>query len=197
MSRTRRKALGAWITLWAFVCFGGMALLWRYKATAGDPGAPLSTWPTSSGLARAPEAPTMVMFMHPHCPCSRASVGELAEVMRRVPDDVLAYAVFSVPDGIDEDPDAWAHGELWSKASAIPGVQPIVDREAKLAAAFGVETSGHVLVYDDAGELRYSGGITGARGHAGDNLGRARVVSLLSTGTADSDHGRVFGCELE
>jgi hypothetical protein len=197
MSRGRRKAVVAWIGVWALVCVAGMALLWRYKAAPGDPGAPPAQWPAQSGLARAGEAPTLVMVMHPHCPCSRASLGELAEVMRRADDGVVAYAVLSVPDGVEGDPAAWARGELWTMAAEIPGVQVIVDADAQLAEVFGVETSGHVLVYDPAGGLRYSGGITGARGHAGDNVGRSRVVALLSAGTPDRDRSNVFGCEIE
>jgi hypothetical protein len=47
-----------------------------------------------------------------------------------------------------------------------------------------------------AGVLRYSGGITGARGHAGDNAGLRALTTALerpSPGVA----GPVFGCPLE
>lgn len=187
----------AWVVLWLLTCVGGVLLLWRYKATPGDPGAPIAHWPAASGLARAADAPTLVMVMHPRCPCSRASVGELAELMRRAPAGVKAYAVLSVPDGVDGDPIAFAHGELWDKADAIRGVEVIADPGARIAEAFGAATSGHVLVYDAGGALRFSGGITGARGHAGDNLGRARVASLLATGKVDHDRSHVFGCDIE
>ena len=35
------------------------------------------------------------------------------------------------------------------------------------------------------GALLFSGGITGARGHAGDNAGRARVLALLNDAKAE------------
>ena len=50
-------------------------------------------------------------------------------------------------------------------ASAIPGVIVTPDVGGRIAARLGAKTSGHVLVYDENGVLKFSGGITAARGH--------------------------------
>ncbi len=64
------------------------------------------------------------------------------------------------------------------------------------AARFGARTSGFVVVYDATGSLRYAGGITGSRGHAGDNVGRRTVERILAgESERDLDHP-VFGCGL-
>jgi hypothetical protein len=52
-----------------------------------------------------------------------------------------------------------------------------------------------VVLYNAAGALLFSGGITAARGHEGDNAGREMVLAHL----AANDAGRrapVFGCPL-
>src|SRR4051812_12480766 len=58
---------------------GGGTLL-NYSNTAG-PGAGAAAWPRGSALARESERFTLVMFLHPQCPCSRASVGELERLL--------------------------------------------------------------------------------------------------------------------
>jgi hypothetical protein len=52
------------------------------------------------------------------------------------------------------------------------------------------------VLYDSAGNLLFRGGITSARGHAGDNAGRAAVVSLLTSDEAEGRDTPVFGCPL-
>ena len=41
-----------------------------------------------------------------------------------------------------------------------------------------------------------SGGITGSRGHVGDNAGQAALIDLLGRGAADRSRTSVFGCPL-
>jgi hypothetical protein len=69
------------------------------------------------------------------------------------------------------------------------------DDEGEEAHRFGVRTSGQVLLYDAAGRLQYSGGTTGSRGKAGDNLGRASIIQMLN-GTPVQANRPVFGCPL-
>ena len=50
-----------------------------------------------------------------------------------------------------------------------------------------------------AAEIRVggiSGGITGSRGHAGDNAGRTAILALLHRETSGRDGSFVFGCSL-
>jgi hypothetical protein len=52
------------------------------------------------------------------------------------------------------------------------------------------------LLYDTAGRLLFSGGITAARGHSGDNAGREAIVALLAGAPTDRTQTPVFGCKL-
>ena len=58
-------------------------------------------------------------------------------------------------------------------AAEIPGVEVVSDEDDAQSAAFGAAVSGQTLLYDREGRLIFSGGITAARGHAGDNAGRS------------------------
>jgi hypothetical protein len=42
----------------------------------------------------------------------------------------------------------------------------------------------------------FQGGITGARGHEGDNAGQAAVIELVAGGRPSVRQTRVFGCAL-
>ena len=64
------------------------------------------------------------------------------------------------------------------------------------AARFGAVTSGQTVLYDEDGALLFTGGITGARGHSGDNAGRASVVALFESRTGRTSWTSVFGCGL-
>jgi hypothetical protein len=62
-----------------------------------------------------------------------------------------------------------------------------------LGAVIGKLTIQSVLA---AGDLRFHGGITGARGHAEDNAGCSAVESYANTGAAPLAQTPVFGCPL-
>src|SRR5688500_4480825 len=94
--RTWRKAVPfAAIALWAISVAGGSALLWRYEALPG-PGADAPRhWPAGSRTAADGRRHTLVLLLHPHCPCSRATVRELALVMAAAtPGRLKAHVLF-------------------------------------------------------------------------------------------------------
>jgi hypothetical protein len=133
------------------------------------------------------------MLAHPHCPCTRASLGELARLMAQAQGRVTAYVLFVKPSDF---PDGWEKTDLLTSASAIPGVTVVRDDEGVEAGRFRAATSGQTMLYDAGGKLLFSGGITSARGHEGDNAGRAAIVSLLTTDEAGQGGTPVFGCPL-
>ncbi|MGH9361550.1 MAG: RedB protein, partial [Thermoanaerobaculia bacterium] len=144
-------------------------------------------------LARGPGRSTLLMFAHPHCPCTRASVAELARLMPRLGDRLTAYVLVVQPPGTDDE---WAATGLGERAAGIPGVTTLADRGGAEAARFGATTSGITLLYDADGRLLFSGGLTSARGHEGPSFGQRRIAALLTTGAADRQHAPVFGCSL-
>jgi hypothetical protein len=178
---------------WALCVSGGFSVLYLYKTRPGANGAPAERWPAATRLTLDPTRPTVIMLAHPHCPCTRASVSELARLLARLDNGVRAHVLFVRPDGVDDD---WEDTDLWRSAARIPGVTISVDASGAEAHRFGIETSGHVLLYDPTGKLLFRGGITSARGHEGDSFGQRRIVSLLATRNADRSDAPVFGCAL-
>jgi hypothetical protein len=171
----------------------GLAYLWRVENVPGARLAVPASWPAASTISRTSNLPVLVMFAHPKCPCTRASVEELSRVMARNQGRVRAEVVFYKPHGL---PDSWAHTDLWSAAAAIPGVEVRCDQEGAEAARFGATTSGFIVLYDKPGQLRFSGGITAERGHAGDSTGEEAILAVLGGQNPAVDSTPTLGCSL-
>jgi hypothetical protein len=180
-------------TLWLAVVGTGTAALWKYSMTPGEPAAAPLAWPETTSLETVEGLHTLVMFAHPKCSCSRASLGELAKVMTRLDGRVRAYVLFMKPSDFEAD---WEKTDLWQRAVEIPDVTAIVDEDGREAAAFGARTSGQIVAYDAAGHLLFAGGITSGRAHEGDNIGESRLIALIEGDDADANHAAVYGCGM-
>jgi len=194
---THGRARAWWIAVlgvWAAAVVTGIVLLSMYSAAPGAGAEPPASWPQGSAIVRSAGLATIVMLAHPQCPCTRASVGELAELMARAQGHATAHVLFLRPSGVGDD---WEKTDLWRSAAAIPGVTVSTDEGGVEAARFAAKTSGQTVVYDAAGRLIFHGGITAARGHAGDNPGRTRILALLTRGVSDRSESPVFGCSLD
>jgi hypothetical protein len=106
---------------------------------------------------------------------------------------VNAQALFVKPAGLGE---AWEKSDLWTSATDIPGVSVTTDDNGVEARRFGSVTSGQVALYNAEGQLLFTGGITGSRGHFGDNDGRTAILSLLAKRKTAKTETPVFGCPL-
>jgi hypothetical protein len=190
MRCTSYVAMALWL---GTVCFG-VHLLWRYKSTPGVAAAAPLTWPARTRLKRAQHGLTLLMFAHPRCSCTRASLEELSRLIAPQRDALRTTVLFALPEGTDE---SWRRSDTVQRAQRLSGVEVRMDDDGFEAHQFGSATSGQVLLYDRAGRLLFSGGITGSRGHEGDNLGRARVAALIHGATPDRNASPVFGCALE
>src|SRR5258706_4172276 len=188
----RRGTITLLAGVWGFAVIGGFILLNRYKSTAGAAAAPPERWPVSARVERASGA-TLLMFAHPMCPCTRASLTELGHLMERLHGQVTARILFATPQDREHD---WSGSALWAQARAIPDSTVLTDPDGREAEAFGVKTSGQVVYYDAAGVLRFRGGITIARGHEGESPGADRIAALARGEAPDHDSAPVFGCSL-
>ncbi|HEY2107662.1 MAG TPA: hypothetical protein VGH29_17815 [Candidatus Binataceae bacterium] len=192
---TKLVILAGGAVLWLALVGAGSAVLLNYALTPGVSGAAPAQWPPDSALRRNRNEATLLMVVHPHCTCSRASLSELSALMSGSAGKVSGYVLFVRPPGMAR---GWEHTGLWRQAAAIPGVTLISDEAGHEAARFGAETSGQTMLYDRGGALEFSGGITAARGHYGANAGSAAIVALLG-GVRKGGSGRrtpVYGCPL-
>ncbi len=193
MSITQRWILIFAGVVWLAACLGGSTVLLHYASTSGEAGEAPLYWPEASGLHPYTDSATLVLSVHPHCPCTRASVVELNDLMLALSGKLKAYVLVIKPK---EFPEGWEKTDILSSANRIPGVKVLVDLDGVEAAKFGAKTSGQAILFDRAGRLIFNGGITEGRGHIGDNAGLQRILSLVKTGKADKNDSLVFGCPL-
>ena len=180
--------------LWLSTAVGGVIYLTRYENTPAEKSASYpSDFPSESRIERNAERATLIFFAHPKCPCSRASLRELARLMTDVNGKLQAYVVFSKPKDESEE---WTATDLRASAEAIPNVRILIDEDERETKIFNAQTSGLTLLYDRAGNLRFDGGITASRGHEGDNAGSRAVFEIVTKDSAENAETFVFGCPL-
>jgi len=198
LRRLKKQAvIAVAVALWLPAIAFGISVLWNYSTTPGHPAAPPPSWPASAPIKRKEGLPTLVMFTHPQCQCTSASLGELAIIMAHAGGQLDAQVFFYLPA---HEASTWARTDLWRTASSIPGVRVFEDHEAVVAKSFGTYTSGQTLLYDSKGRLLLKGCIKAYRGHSGDNEGRSVIIALLR-GEAPAQTSLpvvtpVFGCSL-
>jgi hypothetical protein len=181
-------------TLWlTAISYGMFVLLAHSYAPGRDDGLAPNNWPVQSSIPTASGKSTLVMFIHPKCPCTRASLNELAVLMTHCQNLVNASVMAVQPDGVAPD---WVRTDLYRSANSIPGVVVRVDNKGEEAHRFHATTSGQVVLYDRGGRLLFSGGITAARGHEGDNAGLSDIMEMLHGRVAVQGKTPVFGCSL-
>jgi hypothetical protein len=180
-------------TVWVVAVLLGIMWLVRHEMKAGPRAAVAAQWPAAAGVVVGSTRPTLVMALHPQCPCSRASLHELANILAHARGKVSVKILFVEPDGAN---DAWVRSDLWHQAQAMPGVTISIDKMGREAAAFGATTSGEVLLYNTKGRLLFSGGITYGRGHEGENAGTDAILAILNNDQPATRSSPVFGCSL-
>ncbi len=181
------------LALWLSIVSGATILLNRYSNTPGDEQPAPASWPKDCSIPFDSARPTLLMFVHPHCPCTRASLGELERLLAEVPTPPNVQVVWVKPAGTPSD---WHRTDLWRDVSSIRDLRVYTDDGGIEAQRFHAETSGQTLLYSPDGGLKFQGGITLARGHAGDNPGLAAVRELLQQGHSNRKNNPVFGCGL-
>lgn len=175
--------------VWAGGVAWGFVLVLRYEGTAGatSDGPVLPKELSSRGSKR------LIMLAHPRCPCTRASLAELEKIMTRWHGRIQADVYFLQPESL---PTNWSKTTSWDIAADLPGVAVHADGDGRKAKELGAKTSGLVVLLDEAGRLLFRGGITGGRGHQGDNPGCQAVLDLLEGRPVLLHEFPVFGCPL-
>jgi hypothetical protein len=181
------------LAVWCCLVATGLGAMLVYELTPGIMRSARSEWPSGSTPFHDPERPTLVMFVHPRCPCSRASLTELGHLAAELPGRFSLHVVFVKPAAFEP---GWEQTELWQTAQGIPGANVICDEHGVLAERFDAAISGEARLYAADGRLLFQGGMTKSRGHEGASAGRASLASLIETGHTERPLTRVFGCDL-
>jgi len=194
MTTGLKVGLAAWLAL---VVGGTLALGYAHQLP-GEAAVSPAEPPAPSHIATRDFR--LIMFVHPHCPCSRSSLRELARLMPLCMERVESTVYFVRSNAQSND---WVQGPLWQLATEIPGVQVEIDPGGVEAERLTSKTSGNVFLYDARGTLRFHGGLTASRGHEGDSHGRSSILSIVrrEIGPNENDQNEVvtspvYGCLL-
>jgi hypothetical protein len=185
-------ALGLAALVWAGTVAAAYQAVRQFETTPGEAAIAPSAWPAKSAIHRADGEWSLIMLVHPRCSCSRASVQELQAVMDHSPASVRPHIVVYRPADF---PPGWEKTDVVESASRIRRADLLIDVNGKEAALFGGFTSGQTFLYDGRGRLRFAGGITSLRGHAGLNRGRADIIDIVNARAEAGTHP-VFGCAI-
>jgi hypothetical protein len=181
------------VLLWVAAIGGAFAALARYDNTSGavGNGAP-AQWPSPSHLGRTANLPTLIVALHPQCPCSRATLRNLERAMPQLNGEAQVHLLF-VGESSDK---GRPNDDLLRIAQNIRGTDIFQDKTGDEAKLFDVLTSGETLLYSPKGRLLFHGGITSGRSHEGDNPGLSAILAFVQNGRASRSSTSVFGCAL-
>ncbi len=186
-----RVIVGGGVAVWLGSLAASAAAFERYARTPGSVG-------VSAPAVDAEEAGKewrVTMYAHPKCPCTRASLAELARVAEAVGAGVsVEYVVVMYRPRSEED--GWVRGRSWDLASQIADARIVVDPDGLMATRAGAMTSGHVVVRNRAGAVVYAGGVTNGRGETGASAAGDAIVDVLRGGESALSVGPVFGCAI-
>ncbi|MBP9093345.1 hypothetical protein KBI23_20155 [bacterium] len=183
------------VFLWAVLVLLGYGSMVFYSTAPAKSAVTVGKYPSSSSLSKG-DGLTLIIFLHPQCPCSIATVSELEGLLARssLSSRLKVYAVVSSPVGCSQ---TFVKGAVIDSLSAVKNVQVFIDNDDVESQRFGAKTSGQTLLFDSDGKCLFRGGITAARGEVGANAGVDALRHYLSGGRYLINKTPVFGCSLE
>ena len=187
--------LACWLIAVAW-CFASLA---QYSHTAGNKGIPPSLT-RDSGIQKLLDGHSdaadfhLVMAIHPKCPCTRASIGELEKLIAKCRQGFACTVFVYCPQDAES---SWHQTGTVAYVGKLPGVHLVTDVDGLFARELDLKTSGAVVLYNSNGDALFSGGITPSRGHQGDNHGSNAIYSLVREGSKKLYQSKVYGCSLE
>jgi hypothetical protein len=128
--------------------------------------------------------PSLVVFVHSACPCTRTAVGTLAAIAREAHGRLAVQVVFE--DEESGEPGAGAT-PLWNEVTSLRGMAVRRDEGGALAADLGVTRSGTAVLFDASGIRLFTGGLTPAEAADSQSLrdAVARALSCASQARRD------------
>jgi len=178
---------------WAGAVLYGLWAFTTYENTPGKDEATYGDWPADAAFEPFTDASTLLLFVHPKCPCTMATAHELDRLLLEIQKPVHVIVYVFRPN--NEEP-GWMQSPTMDAISSIKGVTVRADTDGQQAARFGARTSGQAVLFDARGITRYRGGITESRGHEGDNDARNALVARINDPTLPFAHMPTFGCAI-
>ena len=181
---------------WIVSIMVSLGILTWYKFTPGEQVEIAGQWPKEASHLQTPGSANLVMFVHPECPCSLASMDELARLLPIIADHIAIKVVFRELTG--QYGRQLSEHALWKKAKTLPHVQLLIDPGQKLENSFQAKTSGQTYLFDKEGRKIFQGGLTPLRGHTGETQASSFIKQWSRQQTISrSISSSVFGCPMQ
>lgn len=181
------------IAVWLVVVCCGLVALGKYQAQPGAKGRSPNEWPRDSEILPARNVYNLVISLHPHCPCSSATVEELGAILAHTHNSMHVQILMFSPEGEKVE---WTKSPLSDAVARLPHTTIRVDGGGKEAARFGSLTSGAAQLFAPDGRLVFHGGITASRGHAGENAGADSIIKYANGENCRLAETAVYGCSI-
>jgi len=163
--------------------------LMAFDSTPGAPASAPVRWPKQTSFTRVAGRKQLLMFVHPECTCSIASLEQLRNLQKMTAERLDMRVV------LWGRPATNSSGRNWRQE--IGSAALFEDRDGSEARLFGAKTSGQTLIYDEVGNLIYSGGVTVFRGEGGGEPILRRIMQTLNNADRrPSFRMPVFGCPI-
>lgn len=183
--------------LWLVAVCAGMFAFWDYSFTQGEASATPVEFPRGSLVTRIDGQPCLIMFVHPMCGCTNASVKQICRLLQdiRSTGHSVPHLTFVVRQPSRTEP-AWCSTSVLQLCGSIPGASVIQDYDGHESRRFGVTTSGTCCLFNRNGQRTFVGGITIARGHEGPAPGASQLKTAITDQRVIDEGFPVFGCAL-
>ncbi|MEM6690639.1 MAG: hypothetical protein AAF664_14485 [Planctomycetota bacterium] len=193
------------VGVWALVVASGMTWINRYGTTPGVTGDTPVMWPEEIPWVDQEQRAGLLMFAHPRCPCTRASLNELQRITDRA--GIQADVIFWQPKNTQDETD-WSDTSLIRQAKSLSNLRVHLDHGGRMTDRFDARTSGLCLVFEEYHGLLFRGGVTSSRGHEGVSDSHSLILKALANPSSplfvgsESEGSRidefpVFGCEID
>ena len=182
------------LSLWVALIALGLAVVLRYSFYSEPVTKVPERWPLGTQIQTQQSRPKLLVFLHPYCPCSLATLHELESLLARMAKNKPDTRIIFFKPG--QDSVSWQRGKLWQEAKKLTSATIVLDNDGSQSLLFHAHFSGQILLYSAEGNLLYNGGLTISRGHEGKNPGADYLYSLLIHKAFNLRTTPVFGCPL-
>jgi len=184
----QKKHLYCLILLWLILASSSILFVMNYDFTPT---------PLPKKTALKSSSYQLYVFLHPYCPCSKATLHELEELLNKIKKSTYSTVktkIIFFKSG--QDTKNWEKGTLWKNVHQLNNVEVIIDSNGGLSKHYQAKTSGETMLFDKKGHRLFDGGITISRGHEGDNPGKEYIYRLVTQEKTNRIDSPVFGCPL-
>jgi hypothetical protein len=184
--------IGFWIALWGASIAAATSSFWSYSQIGDMPSGLLPSAERIAAVGLEPGCITLIIGLHPHCPCTRG----ISEELNRLAAESEDYRFVVLASCPQDAMSSWMDTPSIRELERLPRTRIIADECGMIASSLGMIRSGHVIVIGADGFPRYSGGMTSSPLHSLGRPAREAATEVAVGTPLSATTAMVFGCPL-